>query len=64
MCAKNLCIARNATTQGFGVEDNPSSRIIWEGEHWFHTEEQMTFLDDWITNATRTPLKDIMAGEL
>ena len=23
------------------------------GEHWFHTEEQMQFLDDWIRKQDR-----------
>lgn len=23
-----------------------------DGEHWFHTEDQMRFLDDWITRST------------
>jgi hypothetical protein len=24
--------------------------VMENGEHWFHTEEQMTFLDNWISN--------------
>ena len=28
-----------------------------DGEHWFHTEEQMEFLDDWIRNT-----KEIKSG--
>ena len=23
--------------------------VMKDGEHWFHTEEQMSFLDDWIS---------------
>ena len=59
----------------YGGKDNLTSRdsisefskrigaaltVMEDGEHWFHTEEQMRFLDDWIMNATRTPLKDTM----
>ena len=25
--------------------------VMENGEHWFHTEEQMRFLDDWIRNS-------------
>lgn len=63
----------------YGGKDNLTSRdtisefskrigaaltVMEEGEHWFHTEEQMRFLGDWIMNAARTPLKDTMVGEL
>jgi hypothetical protein len=27
-----------------------SLTIMEDGEHWFHTEEQMQFLDQWIRN--------------
>ena len=26
--------------------------VMQNGEHWFHTDEQMRFLDEWIRNAT------------
>ena len=33
---------------------NKASLIVMKGgEHWFHTEEQMNFLDMWILNAMR-----------
>ena len=25
--------------------------VMKNGEHWFHTEEQMKFLDNWISNS-------------
>ena len=25
--------------------------VMEDGEHWFHTEKQMKFLDDWIRGA-------------
>ena len=27
--------------------------VMDDGEHWFHTDEQMKFLDDWIINSSR-----------
>ena len=32
----------------FADKHNASLTIMEGGEHWFHTEEQMTFLDNWI----------------
>ena len=36
------------TIKGFAEEHNATLTIMEQGEHWFHTEEQMTFLDNWI----------------
>ena len=36
------------TIKGFAEEHNTTLTILEQGEHWFHTEEQMTFLDNWI----------------
>ncbi|SDG44039.1 hypothetical protein SAMN05216584_10580 [Selenomonas sp. WCT3] len=30
------------------VYDHGKGGTAGESEHWFHTEEQMAFLDDWI----------------
>ena len=30
-----------------------SLTVMPEGEHWFHTEEQMAFLDNWILESSR-----------
>ena len=27
--------------------------VTEDGEHWFHTDSQMKFLDDWIRNSIR-----------
>ena len=32
----------------FADKHNASLTIMEDGEHWFHTEEQMAFLDNWI----------------
>lgn len=36
------------TIKAFAKEHNTPLTIMEQGEHWFHTEEQMTFLDNWI----------------
>ena len=36
------------TITSFAKKHNASLSIMKEGEHWFHTEEQMNFLDTWI----------------
>ena len=36
------------TIKEFAMEHNTTLTIMEQGEHWFHTEEQMTFLDNWI----------------
>ena len=30
------------------VKTNSSLKIMEDGEHWFHTEKQLAFLDDWL----------------
>ena len=32
----------------FAAKTGVDVTIMSGGEHWFHTEEQMRFLDDWI----------------
>ena len=34
--------------RGFAEKHNTGLTIMEGGEHWFHTEEQMRFLDEWI----------------
>ena len=36
------------TISSFAKEHNAYLTVMENGEHWFHTEEQMKFLDDWI----------------
>ncbi len=36
------------TISRFAQEHGASLTVMENGEHWFHTEEQMRFLDDWI----------------
>ena len=34
---------------GSAAEAEHYAPLFSDGEHWFHTEEQMRFLDKWIT---------------
>ena len=36
------------TISEFAVKTNSSLKIMEDGEHWFHTEKQLAFLDDWL----------------
>lgn len=36
------------TISDFAKKHNATLTVMEGGEHWFHTEEQMRFLDDWI----------------
>ena len=36
------------TIRAFAKQHNASLTVMDHGEHWFHTEEQMSFLDNWI----------------
>ena len=42
----NMTLIDTITT--FAENHNADLTIMEDGEHWFHTEEQMRFLDDWI----------------
>ena len=36
------------TISAFAKQHDVELTVMPDGEHWFHTEEQMRFLDDWI----------------
>ena len=38
------------TITGFAQAHQASITVMENGEHWFHTEEQMQFLDNWLKN--------------
>ena len=38
------------TMTGFAEKHHAGLTVMQGGEHWFHTEEQMRFLDEWIIN--------------
>ena len=41
------------TISAFAVRTGAELTVMPDGEHWFHTEEQMRFLDGWISRAMR-----------
>ena len=41
------------TIRAFAERHNAVLTVMKGGEHWFHTEEQMQFLDDWIRKGER-----------
>lgn len=38
----------------FAEKNHADLTVMENGEHWFHTEEQMRFLDEWISQKERT----------
>ena len=38
------------TIREFAEKHNANVTVMENGEHWFHTEEQIKFLDNWIKN--------------
>ncbi len=47
------------TVSAFTRRHHADLAVMPGGEHWFHTEEQMRFLDQWIREQSR---KDVCAG--
>ena len=41
------------TMSAFSERHGAKLTVMSNGEHWFHTEEQMSFLDAWLTGALR-----------
>jgi len=42
-----------ATISEFAKQTKATLTVMKNGEHWFHTEEQMKFLDEWINKSTK-----------
>ncbi len=45
---KNDNLTSFETVHAFAERHNAALTVMEGGEHWFHTEQQMQFLDDWI----------------
>ena len=45
------------TISEFAGRIGASLTVMKDGEHWFHTDEQMEFLDEWLRN-----IKEIKSG--
>lgn len=48
--ARNDNLTSYETISKFAKETNSSLTLIEDGEHWFHTEEQLAYLDHWLMN--------------
>ena len=44
------CLTSYETISAFAEKIHAALTVMPGGEHWFHTEEQMKFLDNWITS--------------
>ena len=51
---KNDNLTSFETVHTFAEKHHASLTVMEDGEHWFHTEKQMQFLDDWIRKKTVT----------
>lgn len=49
--AENDAITSLDAITDFAHATNAELTVMPDGEHWFHTEDQMKFLDDWITRS-------------
>ena len=45
------------TVTAFAEKVGARLTVMENGEHWFHTEAQMRFLDDWIRNSRFSPME-------
>ncbi len=52
---ENDVLTHCETARRFAEEHGAKLTVMKNGEHWFHTEEQMRFLDEWIKENKRIP---------
>ena len=45
---ENIILTSLETVRAFAEQHDAVLTVMENGEHWFHTAEQMRFLDDWI----------------
>ena len=57
--AENDNLTSRETVSDFANRTNASLTVMSGGEHWFHTKEQMNFLDKWLTKALNDSLEDV-----
>lgn len=53
LCGSDDCIVPRETAESFAKKAGASLTVMEGGEHWFHTPEQMAFLDKWIEHETK-----------
>lgn len=49
---ENDRLTSQETISDFAKKIGAKLTVMKNGEHWFHTDEQMRFVDDWIKSAT------------
>lgn len=49
LCGEKDRLISEETIRSFARRSGANLTVMAGGEHWFHTEEQMAFLDEWIT---------------
>ena len=52
---RNVSLTSYETISAFAEKHRASLTVMGNGEHWFHTDEQMRFLDDWISSKEAVP---------
>ena len=57
--AENDHLTAFQTVSDFANHTKASLTVMSGGEHWFHTKEQMNFLDEWLTKALNDSLEDV-----
>ena len=57
--AENDNLTAFQTVSDFANHTKASLTVMSGGEHWFHTKEQMNFLDEWLTKALNDSLEDV-----
>lgn len=51
--AENDNLTSRQTVDAFVSSHNANLMVMENGEHWFHTEEQLAFLDYWMKKVIR-----------
>lgn len=57
--AENDNLTSREIVSDFANRTKASLTVMSGGEHWFHTKEQMNFLDKWLTKALNDSLEDV-----
>ena len=53
LCGEADCLQSPSTVRAFAERCGASLTVMPGGEHWFHTDEQMQFLDNWLKGKIR-----------
>ncbi len=54
LCGSGDTLIPRETLERFAEKHRASLTVMEGGEHWFHSADQLRFLDDWIRNLERT----------